>query len=80
MSGFVIIVFLVVIFLILKICLSILKGSMKIFRMGRSNTNARQDSRRYQDSRNSTDNPNPQKKFSKDEGKYIDYEEIKEEG
>lgn len=78
MSGFVILIFLVVVILVLKLCLSILKGSIKIFRMGGSNANNRQSNRRYQNQDESYSS-GTEKKFSKDEGKYIDYEEIKEE-
>lgn len=84
MSKFIvlILVFLIVIIFALKFCLSLIKGSAKIFKMGDYNdrNSKRQNNKYYHKNYESqSTNSNTGKKFSKDEGKYVDYEEIKEE-
>ncbi|NDV80276.1 DUF4834 family protein [Dysgonomonas sp. 511] len=60
-------------FLILGVFLG---GVVRLFRSGGQKTNNRRSAANRSNSSN--DSPTTQKKFSKNEGEYVDYEEIKD--
>ncbi len=65
-----------IIFFILRFFISLARNFLRIFRFKKHDMNNRYTNQYHDTERSQTDH---QKQFQKDEGKYIDYEEIVEE-
>ena len=71
--------FLFVIVIIFLVIFSVVRGTVKIFRAGRQQGGSDRKSPFGQGAEESDLNEQHQKVFGKDEGEYIDFEEVKDE-